>query len=48
MIIAEAFSELLGATTNDGDAFAFKVFLHIGMAQVRAMIAANNDRKPIA
>ena len=47
MIITEAFAELLGAATNDGYAFASQVFIHIGMAQVSNMIAANNYRKPI-
>ena len=47
MIVADTFAELVGAATNDGHAFASKVFIHIGMAQVSNMIAANNYCKPI-
>ena len=48
MIIAEAFSELLGAAADDGDVFAFNIFLCIKMAQGSNTIVANNYCKPIA
>ena len=48
MFIAEAFSELLGAAADDGDVFAFNIFLCIKMAQDSNMIVANNYCKPIA
>ena len=47
MIVADTFAELVGAATNDGHAFAFKIFIHIVMARVSNMITANNYRKPI-
>ena len=48
MIIADTFSDLLGAAADGGDVFAFKIFLCVKMAQDSNMIVANNYRKPIA
>ncbi len=48
MIIADTFSEVLGAAAKDSDVFAFKIFLCVKMAQDSNMIVANNYCKPIA